>query len=56
MSPKQYIVKLTTEERQEFEALTSKGKMAVWKLKRAQALLKCDQSVRGLFWERRTYC
>lgn len=50
MSSKKYIVKLTLDERQEFEALTHKGKMAVWKFKRAQALLKCDQSKLGPAW------
>lgn len=50
MSPKKYIVKLTPEERHEFEAIVARGKIAGWKLKRAQVLLKCDESDAGPAW------
>jgi hypothetical protein len=45
-----YVVKLTAEERAEFERLVSKGKTAAWKRQRAQALLKCDQGPAGPGW------
>jgi len=48
--PKKHVVKLTAEERSEFEALVRKGKVAGWKILRAQALLKCDQSPEGAAW------
>ena len=50
MSPKKYVVKLTPEERCEFESIVSKGKIAGWKLKRVQVLLKCDESDSGPAW------
>ena len=45
-----YVVKLTAEERAEFEEVVGKGKAAGWKRQRAQALLKCDQSPAGPGW------
>lgn len=47
---KKYVVKLTVEERAEFERLVKKGKAAAWKVQRARALLKCDQGVAGPAW------
>ena len=45
-----YRVKLTADERDEFEQLVRKGKAAGWKLVRAQALLKCDEAGGGPAW------
>lgn len=45
-----YRVKLTAEERDELRQLVRKGKAAGWKLTRAQALLKCDESDGGPAW------
>jgi transposase len=42
MPKKRYIVKLTSEERGELEALTRKGQVSARKMKRAQILLKAD--------------
>jgi transposase len=42
MPKKRYIVKLTSEERAELEALTRKGQVRARKMKRAQILLKAD--------------
>lgn len=50
MGRKQHRVKLLPEERAELEVLVSKGKAAKWKLTRAQALLKCDESDEGPAW------
>lgn len=50
MPAKRYVVKLTSAERIELEALLQKGKAARWKLQRAQALLKCDQGRTGPSW------
>ncbi len=50
MGLKKYGVQLTEDERQTLTELTRRGKVAVWKLKRAQALLKCDQSPQGAAW------
>jgi transposase len=47
---KKYVLKLTSEERGEFEGVIRKGKAAGWKLQRAQALLKCDQGADGPGW------
>lgn len=47
---KKYVVKLTAEERVELETLVQQGKAAGWKIQRAQALLKCDQSTDGPGW------
>jgi hypothetical protein len=47
---KKYALKLTAEEREELTRLIRKGKVAGWKLLRAQALLKCDQGPDGPAW------
>jgi hypothetical protein len=47
---KKYVLKLTDEERSELERLVRKGRVAGWKLQRAQALLKCDQAPGGPAW------
>jgi len=47
---KKYVLKLTLEERGEFERVVKKGKAAAWKVQRAQALLKCDQGPAGPGW------
>ena len=47
---KKYVLKLTTEERSELDRLVRKGKVAGWKLQRAQALLKFDQGPDGPAW------
>jgi transposase-like protein len=45
-----HVVKLTTDERRELEQLTRYGRAAGWKLRRAQALLKCDQAAGAPGW------
>ena len=45
-----HAVKLTADERRELEQLTRRGRAAGWKLRRAQALLKCDASDDGPGW------
>lgn len=50
MSEKKYILKLTEEEHQELTRITRKGNSAVWKLKRAEALLKSDRGPHGSAW------
>lgn len=47
---KKYILKLTGEEREALQQLVRKRKAAAWKVQRAQALLKCDQSRDGPGW------
>jgi len=47
---KKCVLKLTLEEREEFERVVKKGKAAAWKVQRAQALLKCDQGPAGPGW------
>ena len=47
---KKYVLHLTEEERVEFQQLVKKGKVAGWKLQRAQALLQCDQGPQGPGW------
>lgn len=47
---KKYVLKLTTEEREELGGVVRKGKAAGWKIQRAQALLKCDQGRSGPAW------
>ena len=47
---KKYVVKLTAEERADFELLIRQGKAAGWKIQRAQALLKCDAGPEGPGW------
>jgi transposase-like protein len=48
---KKYVVKLTLEEREEFGRLVKRAKTAAWKVQRAHALLKCDQSPEGPGWK-----
>jgi hypothetical protein len=48
--PKKYVLKLTAEERAELQSVVKKGKAAAWKVQRAQALLKVDQSSDGPRW------
>jgi len=43
-------VKLTMDERQALEQLARHGRSAGWKLRRAQALLKCDEGEGGPAW------
>jgi transposase len=50
MPKKIYIVKLTAEERSELEVRVRRGKVAGWKMQRAQALLKFDQGEHGPAW------
>jgi hypothetical protein len=47
---KKYVVKLTSEERDELRQVVKKGKAAAWKVQRAQALLQCDQGEVGPGW------
>jgi len=47
---KKYVLKLTLAERAELELVVKKAKTAAWKVQRAQALLKCDQSAEGPGW------
>jgi transposase-like protein len=48
--PKQYVLKLTVEERAELQHMVRKGRVAGWKVQRAQALLQCDQGPDGPAW------
>ena len=50
MPAKQYILKLTSEERTELAEVVRKGKASGWKIPRAQALLACDQGPFGPAW------
>lgn len=43
-------VKLTADERDELGQLVRRGRAAGWKLRRAQALLKCDEGEVGPAW------
>jgi DNA-binding transcriptional LysR family regulator len=47
---KRYIVRLSSEERDQLEALLAKGKAAARQLTRARILLKADGSDRGPAW------
>lgn len=47
---KKYVVKLTAEERNQFDRLSHTGKSAAWKILRAQALIKMDQGEGGPAW------
>jgi transposase-like protein len=47
---KKYVLKLTAEERAELERVVRKGRVAGWKVRRAQALLQCDQGPDGPAW------
>ena len=48
--PKKYVLKLTAEERAELQCVVRKGRVAGWKVQRAQALLQCDQGPDGPAW------
>jgi hypothetical protein len=50
MPAKKYVLKLTEDERKTLTDLLRKGRVAGWKLQRAQALLKCDQGPSGPAW------
>lgn len=50
MGKKLYRVHLMAQERAQLESIVSKGKAARWKITRARALLKCDQSAHGPGW------
>ena len=50
MPAKIHVLKLTREEQSELKSIVTKGKAAGWKIQRAQALLKCDQSPEGPSW------
>jgi transposase len=47
---KKYVVELTSQERKELEGLVKKGKVAGYKIRHAQMLLKADQSKQGPGW------
>jgi transposase len=50
MMDKKYVVKLTAEERAQYERIVHTGKSAAWKILHAQALLKLDQGEHGAGW------
>jgi transposase len=47
---KKYVVELTSEERKQLEELIKKGKVAGYKIRHAQMLLKADQGKEGPGW------
>jgi transposase len=47
---KKYLVELTSEERRQLEGLVKKGKVAGYKIRHAQMLLKADQGKQGPGW------
>ncbi len=47
---KKYVVELTSEERRQLEGLIRKGKVAGYKIRHAQMLLKADQGKEGPGW------
>jgi len=47
---KKYVVALTSEERRQLEGLIKKGKVAGYKIRHAQMLLKADQGQEGPGW------
>jgi len=47
---KKYVVELTSEERKQLERLVQKGKVAGYKIRHAQMLLKADQGKQGSGW------
>ena len=47
---KKYVVKLTADERAQYERIVHTGKSAAWKIQHAQALLKLDQGEHGPAW------
>jgi transposase len=50
MAKKIHVLKLRADERAELGRVVSKGKSAAWKIRRAHALLKCDQGPDGPGW------
>jgi hypothetical protein len=47
---KKYVVELTSQERKQLEGLIKKGKVAGYKIRHAQMLLKADQGRQGPEW------
>ena len=47
---KKYVVELTSQERNELSGLIKKGKVAGYKIRHAQMLLKADQGKQGPGW------
>ena len=47
---KKYIVELTSEERKQMQQLVKQGKVAGYKIRHAQMLLKADQGKQGPGW------
>ena len=47
---KKYVVELTSQERKQLEGLIKKGKVAGYKVRHAQMLLKADQGKEGPGW------
>src|SRR5215831_12130244 len=47
---KKYVLKLTAEERAALDRVVRKGRVAGWKVQRAQALLQADQGPDGPAW------
>ncbi len=47
---KKYVVELTSEERRQLDGLVKKGKVAGYKIRHAQMLLKADQGRQGPGW------
>lgn len=47
---KNYVVRLSAEERKALEEVIRKGKSAAWKVRRAQAMLKSDAGLQGPGW------
>jgi transposase len=47
---KKYVVELTSQERKQLEGLVKKGKVAGYKIRHAQMLLKADQGKQGPGW------
>lgn len=47
---KKYMVELTSEEQRQLEGLVKKGKVAGYKIRHAQMLLKADQGKQGPGW------
>ena len=48
---KKYIVELSVEERGQLQELVAKGKVAGYKIRHAQMLLKADQGAQGPGWQ-----
>ena len=48
--PKKYVLKLAAEERAELQRVVRRGRVAGWKVQRAQALLQGDQGPDGPAW------